>query len=163
MDFGMSSIQMYEVSWCKYNRTLMDDFCQRNRGTAGRETDYFSEASMHQVHHKRASVPCLESGPAQVHIVNFDSVLNILRHTLNQLLTRQQLMKGSVNQVHAQDANSLLLEEVGRIPQVDMQQYVVGLPTNLLLKAQTKPTVRFIGSRVVSRGDGIDEREEASL
>jgi len=72
-------------------------------------------------------------------------------------------MKRSVNQVHSQDANSLLLEEVARILQVDVQPYVVGLPTKLLLKAQTEPTVRFIRSHVVSCGDGIDEREETSL
>src|SRR5580704_9390289 len=133
---------MYEVSWCKDNRVVMDNFRRRNRGAAGREIDYFSEACAHQVHQQRASVPCFEGGPTEIHIVNFDSVLDILRHALNEVLSRLRLVKCSVNQVHAQDANSLLLEEVGRIPQVDMQQYVVGQPTRLLLKAQTHPTVR---------------------
>ena len=141
----------------------MDDFRRRNGRAVGWETDCFSEACVHHVHQKRALVPSFESGPTQIHMVNFDSILEILRHALKELLTRLRLIKRSVNQVHAKDANSLLLEQVGSVPQVDMQQYVVGLPTRLLLKAQPEPTVRFIGSSVVSCGHGIDKGEETSL
>ena len=70
----------------------------------------------------------------QLHIINFEPPLDILHQVLKKVFLRLQLITRSVNQVHAQDANSLLLKQVGRVSQIDMQQYVVGLPTGLLLK-----------------------------
>ena len=131
VDFRVTWIHMYEVSWCEYDRIPVDDFRRRDGRAAGWEADCLSEASAHQLHQKRALVPSLESGPTQVYIVNFDSVLDILHQTLKEVLSLQ-LIKRSVNQVHTQDASSLLLEEVARVAQIDMQQYVVGLPTWLL-------------------------------
>jgi hypothetical protein len=159
----MSRIDMYKVSWRQNDRIVVDDFRRRNRGATGRKTDHLSKACVHQVHQERAPVPAFESGAAQIHVVNFNSLLDILRHTGHEALARLCLVKRSVNQVHAERANRLLLEHVGRIPHVDMQQYVVGLPTRLLLKAQPDPPVRFIRPRIVACGDGIDETKETSL
>jgi hypothetical protein len=46
-----------------------------------------------------------------------------------------RLIKGSIDEVYTQDANGLLLEKVGWIQQVDMQQDAIGLSLRLPLKA----------------------------
>ena len=72
------------------------------------------------MHQECASVPRLEGGPSQVHIVNFDPVLNIFGNTLEEIFFRLRLIKGSVDEVYTQDANGLLLEKIRGILQVDM-------------------------------------------
>src|SRR5215472_10354312 len=72
-------------------------------------------------------------------------------------------MESGIDQVYAKDANSLLLEEVGRISHVDVQHHVAWLASRLELKAQAHPTVRLICSSIVARGDGIDKGEKARL
>ena len=69
----------------------------------------------------------------------------------------------SIDKVNAQDADSLLLERVRRIPQVDVENYVVRLAARLQLEPQADPTVRLIGSGIVAGGDGINKREKASV
>ncbi len=104
-----------------------------------------SEASAQQVDQKLALVPGLESRSTQVHIVNFDSLLDILRQTLNEVFSRLQLIKHSVNQIHTQDASSLLLEElVGSRKLICSEVCRSAVTSWLLLKAQTQPTVRFV-------------------
>src|SRR5579859_8050081 len=72
-------------------------------------------------------------------------------------------MECRMNKIYAKDADSLLLQEVRRIPQVDVQQNVVRLSTGLELKSQAHPTVGLICSGIVACGDGIDKREKARL
>jgi hypothetical protein len=120
---------MFKVSRREYDSFLVKDFGRRNRRATGGEKDGLRETRVDQLRQESASVPHLESEPAQIHKVDFDSFLYILGHTVEEGLFALQLIEGSVDQVHAEDAESLLLKEVGSIPQVDMQQYVVGRAT----------------------------------
>src|SRR6516225_1007736 len=113
------------------------------------------------MHQECAPVACLEGRPSQVHIVNFDPVLNIFGNTLEEIFFRLRMIKGSVDEVYTQNANGLLLQKIGGILQVDMQQNVVGLAPGLPLKAQTDPTVSFVCSSVVTCGNGVHKTEEA--
>src|ERR1700747_294856 len=111
----------------------------------------------------RALVPPFEGRPAQFHIVDFYAPLEILSNILEERFFRLQLIKSSVYQVHTQDANSLLLEGVGRIPHVDVQHYVVWSATGLQLEPQANPAVRLIRSGVIPGRDRINKRKEASV
>ena len=104
---------------------------------------------MHQTGEDRALVPPFEGRPAQFHIVDFYSFLDILSNILEERFFRLQLIKSSVDQVDAQDSGSLLLEGVGRIPHVDMQHYVVWSATGLQLEPQADPAVRLVCSGVI--------------
>src|SRR5271165_1234573 len=154
---------MYEVSGREHEGLLVEHFARRKWRVAGGEAHRLSEAGTHQMHEKLALVPSLERMPAKIHKVNFDSLLDVLRNTFEEVLLRLRLVKGSVNQVYAHHADRFLLEDVRRIPQIDMQHYVVRLSTGLLLKTQSNPTVSFVGSSIVACRDGIDKTKETSL
>ena len=64
----------------------------------------------------RALVPRFEGGPVQLDKVDFYPFLNILNNILEKRLFRLQLIKNSVDQVHAEDADAFLLEGTRRIP-----------------------------------------------
>ena len=57
----------------------------------------------------RALVPAFEGGSTQFHIVDFDAFLDVLSNILEEGFFRLQLIKHSIDQVHTQDADSLLL------------------------------------------------------
>ncbi len=72
-------------------------------------------------------------------------------------------MERGVNEIDAQNPDGFLLEKIGRIEQIDVQQHVVGRAPGLQLKPQAHPAVGLVGSGEVARGDGIHKGEEASL
>ena len=79
-------------------------------------------------------IPSFEGGTAYLSIVNFDASLDVLSNILKEGFLRLQLKKGGVDKVHAQDADSFLLDEVGSIPQVDMENDVVRWAARLQLE-----------------------------
>jgi hypothetical protein len=87
---------------------------------------------------------------------------NVPSNTLEEGLFCVQLIESSVDQIHTKHADSLLLKNVGGIPQVDMQHYVVRLASGLCLEAQTYPAMRLIRSGMVTGGDRINKAEETS-
>jgi hypothetical protein len=68
-----------------------------------------------------------------------------------------------VDKIDAQNADGLLLEDIGRISHIDVQKDVVGRAASLQLKAKTDPTMRIVGSGEVTGGDGINKAKEPSL
>src|SRR5882757_2310462 len=111
----------------------------------------------------RSLVPTVEGAPAQFHIVDFDALLDVLGNIVEETLFRLRLKKHGIDQVHAQDTDSLLLEQVGGITHVDMQDDVIRLAIGLQLKSQADPAVRLVGSGMVAGGDGIDKGKEAGF
>src|ERR1700727_1110525 len=162
MDRCMSGIQVLEGSWRKHERFLVENFVRRLGRPARQETNSFSETRAHQMGKDRALVPSFEGWPTQFHIVDFEAFLKLLSKILEERLFPLQLIKNSVDQVHTQDADGLLLEGVGRVTQVDMQHYVVRLVTGAELESQADPPVSLVCSGIVAGGDGINEGEEAS-
>src|SRR5215472_4536766 len=111
----------------------------------------------------RALVPPFEGATAHFHVVNFNALFDILSDILEESFFRLQLIEHSVNQVYAQDANGLLLEDARSIPHVDVENYLVRFSARLQLESQPHPAVRLICSSVVEGGDGIDKGKEASV
>src|SRR5712664_2887569 len=72
-------------------------------------------------------------------------------------------IKCGVDKVDAQNADGLLLEDIGSVAHIDVQQDVVGRTAGLPLKPETDPAMCVIGSGEVTGGDGIDKAEEPSL
>src|ERR1700727_673506 len=108
-------------------------------------------------------IPSFKGGAAHLSILNFDAFLDVLSNILKEGFLRLQLKKSGIDKVHAQDADSLLLDEVGGIPQVDMENNVVRWAARLQLEPQADPTVRLICSGVVAGGDGVNKGKEASV
>jgi hypothetical protein len=163
MDCRMSGIYVFERSWREHGSFLVEDFDRRHGRPTARKTDGFSKTCAHQLSQNRALIPPFEGGATHFHIVNFNTFLDVLSNILEEGFFRLQLVEGSIDKVHAQDADSLLLEGVGRIPQVDMEKHVVRLAARLQLEPQADPTVRLICSGVVAGGYGINKRKEASV
>ena len=159
----MSGIHVFEGSRREHDCFPVENFDRRLRSPAGQETDSFSKTRAHQMGKDRALVPTFEGCPTQFHIVDFEAFLEFLSNILEERLLRLQLIKDSVDQVHTQDPDSLLLERVGSITHVDMQHNVVRLATGVQLESQADPAVRFVCSGVVAGGDGINKGEEASF
>ena len=141
----------------------MEDIDRRHWRPTAWKTDGFRKTCAHQLSQNRALVPPFEGGATNFRIVNFNTFLDVLSNILKEGFLRLQLMEDSIDKVHAQNADSLLLDEVGRIPQVDMENYFVRLAARLQLESQADPTVRFISSGVVAGGDGINKGKEASV
>src|ERR1700739_393544 len=163
MDCRMSRINVFERSWREHGSCLVEDVHGRHGRPTAWKTDGFSETCAHQLSQNRALIPPFESGATHFRIVNFNAFLDVLNNSFEKRLFRLQLVEDSVDKVHAQDADSLLLERVGRIPQVDMENYLVRLTARLQLEPQADPTVRLICSGVVASGDGINKGKEASV
>src|SRR6266481_6636929 len=68
-----------------------------------------------------------------------------------------------MDEIDAENTDGFLLEHVGRIEHIDVQQDVIGKAPGLRLKAQPDPSMRVIGSGEVARGDGIHKGKEASV
>jgi hypothetical protein len=66
-------------------------------------------------------------------------------------------------EVDARNTDGLLLEDIRRIAQIDVQQDIVGRTTGLQLEPETDPAVCVVGSGEVTCGDGINKVEESSL
>src|ERR1700689_3702064 len=111
----------------------------------------------------RALDPTFKGCPTHFHVVDFEPFLEVLSYIQEEILFRLQLIKDSVDEVHTQDTDGLLLERVGRIKHVDMQHDVVWIATGAQLKSQAYPTVRLVCSGIVAGGDGVNEGEEASF
>src|SRR5580658_303625 len=123
--------------------------------------DSLSKACAHQVCQNLALVPPIEGASAHLNVVNFNALLDVLSDILEERVFCLQLKEDGVDQVHAQDADGFLLEEVRAITHVDVENDLVRLAAGLQLEAQTYPTVRLICSSVVAGGDGIHEGKEA--
>src|SRR5580692_11555220 len=163
MDCRMRGIYVFERSWREHDSFLVENFDRRHGRPTAWETDRLSKSCAHQLSQNRALIPPFEGGATHFRIVNFNTFLDVLSNVLEERFFRLQLVEDSIDKVHAQNADSLLLEGVGRIPQVDMENYVVRLAARLQLEPQADPTVRLICPGVVAGGDGINEREEASV
>jgi len=72
-------------------------------------------------------------------------------------------IESGVDEVDAQNTDSLLLEDVGRIAHVDVQQDVAGRTAGLQLEPETDPAMCVVGSGEVTGGEGIDKTEKPSL
>src|SRR5580692_8476343 len=142
----MSGIDVFERSWREHGSFLVEDIDRWHGRSITWKTHGFSKAGAHQLHQNRALVPPFEGGAAHFSIVNFNAFLEVLSNILEERFFRLQLVKDRMDKVHAEDADSLLLEGVGRIAHVDMENYVIWLTTGLQLEAQTDPNVRLICS-----------------
>src|SRR5579862_2342235 len=157
MDCSMTWIYMFERPWRQHNRFLVKNFNRRRGRSAGRKTDSLGKSCAHKLDHNLTLVPPFEGAPAHFYVVNFNAFLDALSEILEKRLARLQLIENSVCQVHAQDADGLLFERVGRISQVDMENDLVRLAPRLQLEPQADPTVGLIRSRIVAGGDGINK------
>ena len=68
-----------------------------------------------------------------------------------------------MDKIDAQNTDGFLLKDIRGIPQVNVQQNIVGWTARLQLKPQTNPAMGVVGSGIVTRGDGIHKGEEAGL
>jgi hypothetical protein len=68
-----------------------------------------------------------------------------------------------VDKVDSQNANGLLLEDIGSIAHIDVQQDVVGRTAGLRLKPEADPAMCVVGTGEVTSGHGIDKTEKPSL
>src|SRR5689334_762283 len=112
---------MYEVSGREHERFLIEHFGRRKWRVVGGETHRLGEAGTCQINEELALAPSLERAPANIHKVDFDSLLKVLRNTSEEALLRLRLVKRSVDEVYAQHADRFLLEDVRRISQIDVQ------------------------------------------
>src|SRR5579864_8608185 len=163
MNCRMSGIYVFERSWREHDSFLVEDIDRRHGRPTAWKTDGFSKTCAHQLSQNRTLIPSFEGGATHFRIVNFNTFLDVLSNNLEERFFPLQLVKDSIDKVHAQDADSLLLEGVGRIPKVDMENYVVRLAAGLQLEPQADPTVRLICPGVVAGGDGINKGKEASV
>jgi hypothetical protein len=83
----------------------------------------------------------------------------ILRQASEKRRFLGQLVECSVNQIHTQNANGYLLKYVRRSPAF-LQQNLVSGAAMPGLEPQAYPSMRFIGSGVVSGRDCIDKEEK---
>ena len=70
---------------------------------------------------------------------------------------------GGIEQVDTEDAERLLLQRVGGVPHVDVQEDVVRRAARPDLEPQSHPSVALVGAIEVAGRDGVGEREEARL
>ena len=153
---------MYEGTWREHHGFLVEHVPRRQRGALRRKTDGLRESRVNCVNQERALVPGLKRWTAEIDVVDFDAFLDILSNVFKERLFALNLIKGGVNQIYAEDADRLLLEDVGGIPHINVQEQVVWLAARLHLKSQSNPAVRLVGSRKIAGGDRVDEAEEAS-
>jgi hypothetical protein len=59
--------------------------------------------------------------------------------------------------------DNLLLSDVGIVKHIDMQNDRVWFATNLRLKSYSHPTVAFVSTSEIARGNGIAECEETRI
>src|SRR5262249_40686794 len=102
MDFRMNRIHsMFEVSGRQNHRFFVEDFGWRHWWTAGGKIHGLSETHPNQVNQKHSPVPRRKGGAAQFHVVDFNSLFDILGYTLEELFFVLQLMERRLNQIHA--------------------------------------------------------------
>src|ERR1700722_4432637 len=107
------------------------------------------------------AIPTFECRPAKIHEVDLDSLFDVLCQACQKRFLGLQFIERRVNKIDAENADGFLLENVGGIAHIDVQQDVVRRATGLQLKAETDPAMRVVRSGKVARGDGINKREEA--
>ena len=78
-----------------------------------------------------ALLPSGKRRSAYFDIVNFNSSFQVLRNILKERLFRLQLKEDRVEQVHSQQSNGFLLQWIGRILQVDMENDFVHFTARL--------------------------------
>ena len=110
MDCRMSGIYVFERSWREHSSFLVEDFHRRHGRPAAWKTDGFSKTCRHQLNQNRALIPSFEGGATHFRIVNFNAFLDVLSNILEERFFRLQLVEDGIDKVHAQDADSLLLE-----------------------------------------------------
>src|SRR5215469_16790833 len=162
MDHRMSGIHVFERPWRQHDRFFVEQVDRRHSRPIRGKIDTFSKTCTHQLGQNRALVPSFEVGSTHLRIVNFNASLNVLSNQPEKRFVLLQLKQNGVDQVHAQDADSLLMERVRSIQHIDMENDVVRLAARLQLEPQPNPTMRFICPRVVAGGDRIDKSKEAS-
>src|ERR1700677_1501154 len=163
MDCRMSEIYVFKRSWREHDSSLVENFDRGNRGPTGWKTDGLCKTFVHQLHQNRTLIPPFEGWPTHFHKVNFNAFFDILSNILEERFDRLRLIEDSIDQIHAQDTDSLLLEWVGMIPHVDMENDLGWFAAGFELEPQTDPTVRLIRSGIVAGGDGINKGEKASI
>jgi hypothetical protein len=72
-------------------------------------------------------------------------------------------MECGVDKIDAQNADGLLLEDIGRISHIDVQQDVIGRAAGRRLELETDPAMCVVGSGEVTGGDSINKAKEPSL
>ncbi len=118
----------------------------------------------HEVCQERGAIPAGEGGATKIHEVDFDAFLDdLLRQTIEKGFLRVYLIERGVDEIDAQNTDGFLLQDIGRIAHINVQQELVGRAAGLQLKPETDPSVGVIGSGVVTRGDGINKRKEARM
>src|SRR6516225_1144978 len=104
MDYRTIGIQVFERSWREHGSFLVEDFNRRHGRTTAWEADGFRKTCTHQSRQNRALIPPFEGRATHVHIVNFDTFLDVLGDVLEKKFLRLQLVENSIDKVHAQDA-----------------------------------------------------------
>ena len=86
-----------------------------------------------------------------------------LRHAFQKRFLGLQFVERRVDEIDAENTDGFLLEDIGRIEHVDVQQDVVGRAARLRLKTETDPAIAVVCPGEVARGDGINKRKEARV
>ena len=60
-------------------------------------------------------------------------------------------MERGVNEIDAQNTDGFLLQNIGEIPHVNVQQNIAGWAARLQLEPQTYPTMGIVGPGLVTR------------
>src|SRR5580692_7902953 len=123
----MSGVHVFKRSRRESGSFLVEDIHRWYGRPTAWKADRFSKTCAHQLSQDRALVPPFEGGAAHFRIINFNTFLDVLSDILEEGFFRLQFVEDSVDKVHAQDADSFLLEGIGRIPQVDMENDIVRL------------------------------------
>src|SRR5215469_2567976 len=152
VDLPMNGIHMAEVSWRKHNSLLVQKLRGGDRGVCRGEKHCLGESGMYEVCHERGAIPAGECEAAKINEVDFDSFfLDVLCQAGEKRFLCLLLIKRGVDEIDAQDTDGFLLKDIRGIPQVNVQQNLVGRAARLQLKPQTNPAMGVVGSGVVAR------------
>src|SRR5580698_4840339 len=153
MNLRVNWIGVAEVSWCKHDSFLIENFGRRNNGTLRGEKYRLCESCANQVNQQGTAIPTLECQPAKIHVVDLDSLRDeVLAQAFQKRLFALHLIERGIDEVDPKDTNGLLLEDIRRIAHIDVQQDVIRRAIGLQLESETDPTMCVVGSSKVTGG-----------
>src|SRR5580700_4722690 len=142
MNLRVNWIRMAKIPRCKHDGFLMENLGRWNEGALGGEKHGLCESCTHQVDLQSTVIPTLERWPAKIHVVDLDSLrAYVLCQACQKWFLSLAFIERGVDEVDAQNADGLLLEGIGSIAHIHVQQDVVGRSPGLELKAETGPTM----------------------
>src|ERR1700733_4720904 len=117
-----------------------------------------------QVQAPEARIHISENRASEFENVNFEPFDGqIVEHAGQKVLWGRPLVECSVDQIHTEGANGLLLELCSGIPEIDVEKNLIGRAFGFGLEANTEPAVLLVGSLVIPGGDRVRKSKKSGL